>query len=195
MKILLAPGHGGAQPGAVYGGVNEKDVNLAVALRCALVLRNLGHDVLLTRDKDATLSLADRLGMLGEYQPQAFVSIHCNAAENEKAQGVETYYRDDYDWPLANSVQTFLAAFTGRKDRGVLHDVGVLKKRLAMLNDLETPACLVELGYLSNEKDMSYLIANVKTMGEVLAHGIDDYAHKKAGTIKRYKEWPERTTV
>lgn len=184
MRVLLDPGHGGEQPGAVYGGVKEKDINLAVALRCAVVLRDLGHDVLLTRDNDITLPLVDRQAMIREYKPLAMVSVHCNAAENEKALGVETYYRDDFDWPLANSVQTFMAAYTGRKDRGVLHDIGVLKKRLAMLNDLETPACLVELGYMTNPMDMSYLIANVKTMGEVLAHGIDDYAHKKAGTVK-----------
>lgn len=184
MKIMLDPGHGGDQPGAVHGGAKEKDINLSVVLRCAPVLRELGHDVLLTRDNDATLSLAHRRAMIREYKPEAFVSVHCNAAGTAAVLGVETYYRDDGDWPLANSVQTFLAAYTGRKDRGVLHDIGVLKKRLAMLNDPETPSCLVELGFMTSPIDMSYLISNVKTIGDVLAHGIDDYAHKKAGSKK-----------
>jgi len=184
MKFLLDPGHGGEQPGAVYAGAQEKDINLAVVLRCAVVLRELGHDALTTRDNDITLSLVDRQSMIREYKPHALVSVHCNAAPSEDAVGVETYCRDDHDYPLANSVQTFLAAYTGRKDRGVLSDVGVLKKRLAMLNNPDTPSCLTELGFLSNQIDMSYLIANVKTLGEVLAHGLDDYAHKKVGTVK-----------
>lgn len=185
MKILLDPGHGGEQPGAVHGGVQEKDISLAVVLRAAAVLRELGHDVLLTRDRDQSLSLSERFRMIVDFKPEAFISVHCNAAVSVQAGGVETYYRDDYDYPLANSVQTYLAAYTGRRDRGVRHDIGVLKRRLAVLNDLETPACLAELGFLSNDSDRNYMASNVATLGDVLAHGIDDYAHKKAGTEKR----------
>jgi len=189
MKILLDPGHGGSQPGAVYAGVKEKDVNLAVALRCGKVLRDLGHDALFTRDADETLSLSDRLRMIDQYHAEVFVAIHCNASSTgEQAHGCETYYRDTHDYPLANSIQTVLAAYTGMKDRGVLQDEKELKKRLTVLNDLDVPSALVELGYLSNPSEEKYIIDDINTLGEVLAHGIDDYAHKKAGTVK--ENWP-----
>jgi N-acetylmuramoyl-L-alanine amidase len=189
MKILLDPGHGGNQPGAVYGGVEEEDVTLAVGLRCAHLLRLLGHDALLTRDRDANVSLSERLIMINEYQAAAFCSIHCNAsAAGGKAHGAETYYRDDQDWPLANCLQKVLTIYTGEKNVGIFQDIARLNKRLTVLNDEKIPSALVELGYLSNFADRTYLINNINTVGEVLAHGIDWFACLKDGRTKEV--WP-----
>ena len=88
MKILLDPGHGGDDPGAVYGGTEEEDVTLAVGLRCANVLRDLGHDVFLTRDRDIGIPLVERVRLMNEYKCEAFVSIHCNASTEERVAGI-----------------------------------------------------------------------------------------------------------
>ena len=189
MKILLDPGHGGDDPGATYAGTEEEDITLAVGLRTANVLRDLGHDVFLTRDRDLGIPRVERVRLMNEYRCEAFISIHCNASPSgEKANGAETYYRDAEDRPLAECLQKILATYTGRKDVGMFQDQLQLKKRLTVLNNDKVPCALVELGYLSNPGDRAYLTDNISTLGEVLAHGIDWFAHIKEGRIK--EAWP-----
>jgi N-acetylmuramoyl-L-alanine amidase len=189
MKILIDPGHGGDAHGAVYGEAKEEDITLAVGLHAANILRSLGHDVYLTRDKDTGITLAHRLKMIDEVKCEAMVSIHCNASPNgEQAHGTETFYRDDRDYPLANCLQQMFVTYGGMKDRGVLQDSGALGKRLTVLNNLDIPSALIELGYLSNAGDRAYLIENMNTAGELVAHGADWFARLKAGTEKTV--WP-----
>uniref|UniRef100_A0A6M3LFS6 Putative N-acetylmuramoyl-L-alanine amidase n=1 Tax=viral metagenome TaxID=1070528 RepID=A0A6M3LFS6_9ZZZZ len=188
LRIVGDPGHGDDKPGAVYGGTAEKDINLAVCLRFANVARALGHDVFLTRDRDTGLSITDRLKAIDEYKADVFLSVHCNAIENAPTvNGIETYYRDDMDFPFANLIHKTMAAHSGRRNIGLFQDVVRLGKRLAVLSDDKVPSALVELGFLSNPSDRAYLIENISTIGELLAHGVDWYAHEKAGKIKDWK--------
>lgn len=190
MRILLDPGHGGDAPGAVYGNAREEDITLAVAFRCSNVLRDkLDHDVFLTRDRDTGIALVERVRLMNEYKAEAFISIHCNASPNgEKAHGVEVFFRDDEDKPLAQSIDECLVAYSGLKNVGIFQDELQLKKRLTVLNNDKLPCALVELGYLSNPGDRAYILENISTIGEVLAHGIDLFACKKAGREK--STWP-----
>lgn len=198
MKILLDPGHGGEKSGASYGGTNEDDVTLAVAFRCSHVLRELGHDVLLTRDRDDDVPLPRRVELMNQYKAQVFVSIHCNAAPSppggeggvrgDSVHGVETYWRDTDEELLARCVQDALVTHCGMADRGTHNDVLRLKKRLTVLNNDKIPCCLVELGYLSNPEDRKQIIENINTFGEVLAHGIDWFTCIRAGVHKT--NWP-----
>jgi N-acetylmuramoyl-L-alanine amidase len=188
MKILIDPGHGGDDPGAVYAGTEEEDVTLAVGLRCANVLRDLGHDVFLTRDRDIGIPLVERVRLMNEYKCEAFVSIHCNASTDENAAGIETYYRDAGDKVLAECVQQMLATYTGGINTGAFRDELRLKKRLTVLNNDKVPCALVEMRYISNPEDRAYLVNNINTLGEVIAHGIDWFAHIEAGKVKEV--WP-----
>ena len=189
MRILIDPGHGGAASGAVYSGVAEEDITLAVSFRCANVLRTLDHEVFMTRDRDTGISLPERVRLANEYKAQAFLSIHCNASpDGERPHGCETYYRDAEDKPLAECVQRMLATYTGGMDAKVYQDEARLKKRLAVLNNDKLPCALVELGYLSNPYDRAYLVGNINTAGEILAHAIDWYACLVSGREKAV--WP-----
>ena len=94
-RVLLDPGHGGADPGAIgAGGLKEKDVTVDVARRAAKALSADGLTVLLTRDDDRTVSLEQRAALANGTAADLFVSIHCNAAENRAKRGVETYVLD-----------------------------------------------------------------------------------------------------
>jgi N-acetylmuramoyl-L-alanine amidase len=188
MKILLDPGHGGDKPGAVFDPdvatqgdeFKEADINLEVALAAGHILREQGHQVLFTRDRDTDISLTHRRNMINEYRPDCFLSIHCNASDKHECKGVEAFYRDDRDYALANIVQQSLAAMTGLKDRGVFQDIGQLKKRLTVLDNSEsTPAALVELGFIDCEEDRMYITKNIATVAEVLADGINEYARQR----------------
>lgn len=179
-KGLLDPGHGGTDNGADRNGVYEDEQNLLICRAAADILRLSGYSILLTRDRDESLSLSDRLAMIRDYQPDFFVSVHCNASTNPKARGVEVFYRDDYDIPLAQSLYRYLHAMTGMRGRGVFQDIGDLKKRLTVLNDLKTPAALVEVGFLSDTYDRNYIAGNTDTLGELIAWGAMDFCQDAA---------------
>jgi len=95
-KIVLDPGHGGKDPGAVgAGGLREKDVVLRVARKLApLLRRRMGADVVLTRNTDVFIPLKGRTAMANAEQADLFLSIHANASHNRRAGGLETYYLD-----------------------------------------------------------------------------------------------------
>jgi N-acetylmuramoyl-L-alanine amidase len=95
LKIVIDPGHGGNDPGAM-GFAVEKDVTLAIARRLADLLHTrLGAEVVLTRADDATLQLADRTARANGEAADLFLSIHANANPHDRLHGVETYYLDN----------------------------------------------------------------------------------------------------
>lgn len=92
-RVVLDPGHGGKDPGAVgAGGVLEKDVVLDIARRLAERLEAAGYDVIMTRDSDVFVPLPERTQRANAAQADLFVSIHANASPNRAASGIETYY-------------------------------------------------------------------------------------------------------
>ena len=95
-RIVLDPGHGGKDPGAVgVNGLKEKEVALGIARMLARRLRQeMGVDVVLTRDRDVFVSLKERTNIATREAADLFVSIHSNASRNRAAAGLETYYLD-----------------------------------------------------------------------------------------------------
>lgn len=92
-RIVLDPGHGGADPGAQgVDGILEKDVVLAIAQRLKRRLEESSNaKVLLTRETDATRTLAERTAFANANSADLFVSIHANADRSGELQGIETY--------------------------------------------------------------------------------------------------------
>jgi N-acetylmuramoyl-L-alanine amidase len=92
-RIVIDPGHGGKDPGAIGpGGVKEKDLTLAIARALAKRLRHEGFDVYLTRESDVFIPLEERTAFANKKRADLFVSIHINAHNNQSLQGVETYF-------------------------------------------------------------------------------------------------------
>lgn len=94
--VVIDPGHGGKDPGAVSGdgSLKEKDIALAVAGRMSDKLRsmNAGIKVLLTRDDDSHLNLQERTAFANANDADLFISIHCNSANDSTSKGIETFY-------------------------------------------------------------------------------------------------------
>ncbi|MDD5719367.1 MAG: N-acetylmuramoyl-L-alanine amidase [Candidatus Krumholzibacteria bacterium] len=91
--VVIDPGHGGSDPGvAGVGGLLEKDINLEVGLRLAEYLRQQGLQVVLTRQDDRHLGLAERAEIANTAGGDLFISLHCNAWYNGAARGLETYF-------------------------------------------------------------------------------------------------------
>ena len=91
--IVIDAGHGGKDPGALGKSCNEKDVNLAVALKFGAYISENMPDVkvVYTRDKDRFVELNERAAIANRNNADLFVSIHCNATEKGKVSGVETF--------------------------------------------------------------------------------------------------------
>ncbi|CAM3682477.1 N-acetylmuramoyl-L-alanine amidase [Deinococcus saxicola] len=156
-RVVIDPGHGGRDPGAV-GAVVEKEAVLDVALRVAALLRAAGVDVVLTRDQDGALN-ADKntdLNMrarMGTPGTQLFVSIHVNAMDARNAlrgYGVETWWNPNH--PLSSSLAALLQASvinqTGAFSQGLKNS-----QSLAVLRGSRIPAALIEIGYTSHPVD------------------------------------------
>lgn len=96
-KIVLDPGHGGKDPGAIgVDGLAEKDIVLSVALKLARKLkREMGIDVVLTRKDDRFVPLEERTAIANAENADLFVSLHMNASPNHAVRGLETYYLDN----------------------------------------------------------------------------------------------------
>ena len=90
LTIVLDPGHGGTDPGAVNGRYKEAEAALGIANKIADKLKAKGHRVVLTRTKDQALLLQQRCDISNAAKADAFISIHCNSAENKDASGIET---------------------------------------------------------------------------------------------------------
>jgi len=93
--VIVDPGHGGHDPGAIgVGGLREKDVTLRLARELSQRLEKMGFEVVMTRDNDRTVSLEERTAIAEANRGDVFISLHANAAPRRSVNGIETYYPD-----------------------------------------------------------------------------------------------------
>lgn len=147
--IVLDPGHGGHDSGSVgQQGTLEKDVTLQTVQAIKRELqRRTGAQVVVTREQDETVSLQQRIDVAGEKSADLYVSVHYDAFDTGEAEGMTTYYYDDNNWQLANTMHEYLKQSLNMRDRGV--HVG----DYMVLRDNSRPSILLELGYISNHDD------------------------------------------
>ena len=104
-RIVIDPGHGGKDPGAVVRSLREKQVALSLAKKLAGTLeKKLGAKVSLTRAGDRFLTLADRNRVANRNRCDLFLSIHANSSRNTAAKGIETYFLSFASSPEAEAV-------------------------------------------------------------------------------------------
>lgn len=178
MNIVLDPGHGGSDPGAVGPRRNrEADVSLAVCMLLKQELAAQSHSVILTRDTDrdvagpgvsASLELQSRCDIANRSGADLFLSVHCNAFANPAAHGTETWYYSA-GASLAAAVQRRLAAL-GLMDRGIKQGNLYVLKHTAM------PAVLAEIAFISNPAEETLLMNEgfLRAVARALAQGITD---------------------
>ena len=109
-RIVIDPGHGGKDPGAVGPhGIEEKTVNLRIAQELAEALRDQYHyEVLLTRTDDTFIPLERRAALANSQHADLFISIHCNASLSSKLKGFEVYFLSEHaSDPHADAVARF----------------------------------------------------------------------------------------
>jgi N-acetylmuramoyl-L-alanine amidase len=150
LRIAIDPGHGGDNSGAsgVTSNVLEKEYTLKIAKQLQLVLNKAGvKSVFMTRIKDTTLDMPQRLQMLKDYNPDLLVSIHLNSAGTDTVKGTSTYYRYIGYRPLTVAVLNRMLSL-GLKEYG---NVGNFN--FSLNGPTAYPNCLVEVAFLSSRED------------------------------------------
>lgn len=175
-KVVLDAGHGGADSGAIGGGIYEKDINLDVAKLVQAKLMKKGIYVYMTRTKDETMSLEDRVNYSNEIEPDIFISIHTNSTVKEDIYGLETHYFKDNSYNLAEVIHGEFASPKNLKKWDTL-DRGVIKSRFYVINHTEAPAILIEMGFISNLDERSKLIkkGRKEDIADSIVDGILEY--------------------
>ena len=194
--VVLDPGHGGVDPGAVHGGVNEADLMLRFARELSEALRRTGRfEVVLTRDNDSFVSLEERIAIAHRAQADLFLSLHADAVTDGQAFGATVYTlaseatdaasaslaerhdRDnivgggvdlaDADDSVAEILMQLARTETGPStDRlaralvGAIQNAGLRMHRFpwqqaafSVLKSASVPSVLLEVGFLSSERD------------------------------------------
>jgi len=179
-KVVIDAGHGGADSGAIGGEVYEKDLNLDVAKLVQEKLMKKNVYVYMTRTKDETLSLEDRVNYSNEINPDIFVSIHTNSTVNADSYGLETHYFKDNSYKLAQIVHSDFASYKNLKKWETI-DRGVIKSRFYVINHTEAPAILIEMGFISNSDERAKLTkkGRKEDIAESIVDGILEYLKKK----------------
>lgn len=176
-KILIDPGHGGSDLGTEgVNGVLEKDVCLNIGKKVAGELSQYDDlEVILTRSEDTYISAEDRIKMANSQGVDAVVSIDANAQSNSNlAHGIETYYQANGmadSEKLAKTIQDTISLYLNSKNRGIY------PSNLQILKESDMPAVLVEVGFITNEKEAEKLNNNSyqDRMAEGIAQGILRY--------------------
>ena len=156
MRICLDPGHGGTDPGAVGKlSLHESAVVLDVALLLRDKLVAMGHVVTMTRVVDQFISLKDRCFTSNAFDADLFLSLHCNAAANRAASGIEVWTStgrtkaDEYADEILVRMGTAFPHENLRRDY-TDGDADKESDSLYVLKHTSAPAVLVELGFISH---------------------------------------------
>jgi N-acetylmuramoyl-L-alanine amidase len=181
--IVLDPGHGGYDPGAVgVTGLKEKEVNLDIALRVQKLLTDMGANVVMTRSDDTFLALSQRAAVANNAYADVFVSIHANSNTNASIGGTSVYYYAPSSNPalysqlarrssLASRVQGQLVRNLG------IRDIGTLTANFAVLRETLMPSILVETAFLSNKAEEALLKDDAfrDKAAQAIAQGLAEY--------------------
>lgn len=166
--IVIDPGHGGSDIGTCWGGVREKNITLSIARRVENILRSRGYATVMTRRRDATISLGYRARVANQFRRSLLVSIHCNSDRYRNGRGIETYYAGRSGKRLARNIHVRMDARTSTPNRGIK------SRKFCVLRETKCPAALVECGFLSSPSERRLLCnsAYQQRLAGAIADGI-----------------------
>ncbi|MEN2984823.1 MAG: N-acetylmuramoyl-L-alanine amidase [Dictyoglomaceae bacterium] len=158
LLVIIDPGHGGSDPGAIYSNILEKDLNLQVSLKLSKILKENGYKVILIREKDETVSLDDRVSFVKNFlqnnnltEKVIYLSIHANAALSPDVRGIEIFYSTDFSFDLAKTFSDILSKY---------YSVRTLRQgKFYVLSRIPIQGVIIEMGFLSNNEERLLLIS------------------------------------
>lgn len=173
--VCVDAGHGGKDNGAHKGERLEKDDNLTLALAVRDACEVKGISVILTREDDTFLTLQERCDVANKAGADLFVSLHRNSAEKGNPKGVEIWTASKGGGKqMAQAILDRLAEVGISENRGVWQGTSDSGDRADYYVNKHTkmPACLVEMGFITDDTDNELLDAHLQEYAEAIAGGI-----------------------
>lgn len=175
--VVIDAGHGGWEPGAGNGSINEKDIVLAISLEVERFLKEKSIDYYMIRTDDTYMSLEDRVKIANEKSCKLFVSIHNNSFTDKAQGGILTTYNpySPTGKEIAEIMQSKLGNI-GMQNRNVMQ-----RPNLYVLRHTNMPAILLEIGFISNKKDLKLLtdVSFQQKCAQQIVLGIEEIAAKE----------------
>lgn len=175
--VVIDPGHGGSDTGALRAGIAEKDITLDISKKVASILTKNGLHVELTRWNDTYVSLQERVEFSNSKRTDIFVSVHINSSVKPEVHGIETHYYTPAGYEVARVLHKSIMSKISGTDRGLF------KSKFYVINHTEAPSVLLELGFISNDKERNALLTEDRKQksAEAIAEGIINYlkSHSK----------------
>ena len=161
--ICIDAGHGGFDGGAVFNNTLEKDITLSASLILGRMLENTGYSVIYTRKTDNSLTnekvsdMKERLKIINKKSNILYISIHANKYPSSVVSGAQVFYsnKNSLSKNLSENIQTYLR----EEDKTNKRLAKVIKDKYITDNAI-IPGCIVELGFMSNEKDLKIMTTN-----------------------------------
>ena len=174
-KVCLDAGHGGSDVGAEYNGRYEKDDNLKLTLAVGEILKDNGIKVIYTRKDDKFVELEERAAYANKKKATFFVSIHRNSAEAQVS-GVEIWIENTapvYEEKMAKNILGKIDEVGYGNSRGVKRGYqGDTSLNYLVNSATDMPSCLVEMGFITTEKDNELFDENFDEYARAIAEGI-----------------------
>ncbi|QKN78637.1 N-acetylmuramoyl-L-alanine amidase [Bacillus pumilus] len=189
-KIMIDPGHGGHDPGAVANGLKEKDLVLTIAKKTKAILEKVyGAAVKLTRSTDVYIDLSQRARLANNWGADYFASIHINAGGGT---GFETFRFDKLSASSSTGKQQKIVHDAiYKKIKGKSGDRGTKSKDLAVLRETKMPAVLTENLFIDCKEDATLL--KQESFLDALAAGHADGIAAAVG-LKKVSSISKKTT-
>ena len=168
--VVIDPGHGGQDPGAVASDLKEKDLNLEISVELTSLVQHNRIPALLIRGEDLFLSLEQRCEMANNLKAGLFLSVHCNASQNQSAAGIEVFHAPD-----SGSGKKFARALHQELSKLGRVDRGVKPAEYYVLKHTHMPACLVECGFITNREEAAWMKSHISELAQALARGISEF--------------------
>lgn len=184
VSLVIDPGHGGKDPGAMSGGVREKHTNLAISKEIAHEARRQGWKVHMTRTTDRFIPLTLRSRQANRTKADVLVSVHSNST-GEKALGNMTIYRGKKSKRLGDAIMSELAPMTNYADIGNRKDV----RGLAVLRTSKRPTVIVEILSVTNRGERRQITdpTRQREYARAVVRGIAKFEGVKYKPVKNEK--------
>lgn len=153
-RVVIDAGHGGEDNGVVVDEVMEKKITEAISRKTKFLNNNKSVEIIILREKDEFIPLADRAKKINDLNPDLVISLHVNANKDSTINGFEAFVgakNSKYD-----DSKLLAESFINATPKS-LAKRNVKEANLYILNNVNCPAVLLELGFLTNEKDREYL--------------------------------------
>ena len=152
LVVVIDAGHGGKDSGNTSFNVSEKDI----VLNISNYLQSLSDEklkIITTRTDDTFTSLDERITFINNQKPDLVISVHCNAHSNIEQSGVEAYYYESENFERYSESMKYSSVLVSALIRQSFDNAKIKPANFKIIKDVNSPAVLLEIGYLTNSID------------------------------------------